>query len=420
VVVSSLTSSDLDRWVRRSEGRYCRLKSAPAQLLVAFILISSSSVGTLQLVVTTITWKWGVASYLVVTALAVAMIGALAMVDTPVRIPARLAGGLSAAFLLALALLYSSWYDLEPTWDRGDALAVGVNQLMSGRSPYTAQTNLGNPVSPMLGGILLAAPFVVIGGSVYWMGMTWLSAATLFTTLHSGAQAGLAFLALMIASPLVRIELVNQSDLVVNALALLLFGSLNLWLARRVRVNAIWRSLFVAGAAVFAFAVAYRIPFGLVTIPLAAYLWRLAGSTLTILWVAVFATALAGLTVIPWIMDPQVGLTPIAQQLHKVRESGGDQDWLLTVGLALSVLLLVTWLSVRIKSEAGVWGVAALGTAAGIAAVAAAHALSNGAIDSDVVGAAFGYSGIWLVLGLASVTIRDVEKPHAWQNEVQI
>ena len=187
---------------------------------------------------------------------------------------------------------------------------------MSGRSPYAAETNLGTPISPMLGGILLAAPFVVIGGNVYWMGMTWLSAATLFMTLRSGAQASLAFLALMIASPLVRIELVNQSDLVVNGLALLLFGSLSLWLARRARVNAIWGSLFAASAAGFAFAVAYRIPFGLVAIPLVAYLWRLAGSTMTLLWVAILGSTVAGLTAIPWIMDPQVGLTPIAILLN--------------------------------------------------------------------------------------------------------
>src|SRR5262249_12692958 len=110
-------------------GDYCPLKSTPAHLLVAFILITSSGLGTLQ-VVTTITWKWGVGSYVVATALAVVLIGALAMMDTPIRIPARLAGWLSAALLLVLALLYSWWYDLEPTWDRGDALAVGVSQLM--------------------------------------------------------------------------------------------------------------------------------------------------------------------------------------------------------------------------------------------------------------------------------------------------
>jgi hypothetical protein len=396
-----------------SRGDYRRLKSTPAHLLVAFILIASSGLGTLQLVVTTITWKWGVESYVMATGLVVALIGALVMMDTPIRVPPRLAGWLSAVLLLALALLYLRYYDVESTWDRGDALAVGVNQVMSGRSPYAAETNLGNPISPMLGGILLAAPFVVIGGSVYWMGMTWLSAATLFMTLRSGAQAGLAFLALMIASPLVRIELANQSDIVVNGLALLLFGSLSLWLARRARVSATWGSLFAASAAGFALAVAYRIPFGLVAIPLVAYLWRLAGSAMTILWVAVLASTLAGLTVIPWIMDSQVGLIPIAQQLHKIRESGGDHAWLPTVGLALSLLLLVIWLSVRIKSEAGVWGVAALGTAAGIAAVAAAQALSIGGSSSEVLESAFGYSGIWLVLGLASVTIRDVEKPSS-------
>ena len=137
------------------KDNYCRLKSTSARLLLAFILIASSGLATLQFVVTTITWKWGMVSYVLATAVAVAMIGALVMMDTPIRIPARLAGWLSAALLLALALLYSSWYDLEPTWDRGDALAVGVSQLMSGRSPYAGATNLGTRISPMLGGIQL-------------------------------------------------------------------------------------------------------------------------------------------------------------------------------------------------------------------------------------------------------------------------
>src|SRR5262249_19382458 len=149
-----------------SRGDYCPLKSTPARLLLAFVLVASSGLGTLQ-VVTTITWKWGVGSYVMATGLAVVLIGALVMMDTPIRIPARLAGWLSAALLLVLALLYSWWYDLEPTWDRGDALAVGVSQLMSGNSPYAAVTNLGTPISPMLGGILLAAPFVVLGGCAF-------------------------------------------------------------------------------------------------------------------------------------------------------------------------------------------------------------------------------------------------------------
>jgi hypothetical protein len=256
----------------------------------------------------------------------------------------------------------------------------------------------------MLGGILLAAPFVIIGGSVYWMGIAWLSAATLFVTLRAGAQASLAFLTLMIASPSVRIDLVNQADHVVNGLALLLFGSFSIWLARRARVNAIWGSLFAASAAGFAFAVVYRIPFGLVAVPLVAYLWRIAGSTMTILWVVVLFSTMAVLTALPWIMDPHVALTPIALQLHLARASD-DHPWLLMVGLAFFLLLLMAWLSVRIKSEAGVWGVAAIGTAVGIVAIAAAKALSIGSISREVVETAVGYSGIWLVFGLAAVTI---------------
>jgi hypothetical protein len=84
------------------KGDYCRLKSTSARLLLAFILIASSGLATLQFVVTTITWKWGVASYVVATGMAVAMIGVLVMMDTPLRIPANFAGWLSAALLLAL------------------------------------------------------------------------------------------------------------------------------------------------------------------------------------------------------------------------------------------------------------------------------------------------------------------------------
>ena len=87
-------------------GDHRRLKSNPASLLVVFILIAASGLTTLHFVVTTITWKWGMVSYVLATAVAVAMIGALVMMDTPFRIPAKFAGWLSAALLLVLALLY--------------------------------------------------------------------------------------------------------------------------------------------------------------------------------------------------------------------------------------------------------------------------------------------------------------------------
>ena len=192
---------------------------SPNEFAVAFALVATSGLATLPIVVTTLTWKWGAASYLGTTALLIGTVGALLMRKTRLRPPTCIAGVTTGLLLLTLAIVFSR-YDIEATWDRGDALRVGVQQLLQGESPYAVVTNLGNPLSPMLGGILLAAPFVALAGDVYWMSLTWLAATTAFVAVRSGAHAALTFLVLMAGSPLVRLELAVQSDIAVNAEAL--------------------------------------------------------------------------------------------------------------------------------------------------------------------------------------------------------
>jgi hypothetical protein len=53
-----------------------------------------------------------------------------------------------------------------PGSDRADALNVGVRLLLHGAYPYHAHTYLGNPITPMPGALLLAAPFYLLGTAV--------------------------------------------------------------------------------------------------------------------------------------------------------------------------------------------------------------------------------------------------------------
>jgi hypothetical protein len=57
--------------------------------------------------------------------------------------------------------------------DSDDALVTGVYELAAGRYPYYVKTYLGNPISPLPGALILAAPFVAVGcvalAHVFWL-----------------------------------------------------------------------------------------------------------------------------------------------------------------------------------------------------------------------------------------------------------
>ena len=68
--------------------------------------------------------------------------------------------------------------------DRADALDVAVSQLAVGRYPYAATTYLQNPITPLPGALLLAAPFRFLLGTAAWQNVAW--TAVLLPVLNGG------------------------------------------------------------------------------------------------------------------------------------------------------------------------------------------------------------------------------------------
>ena len=68
--------------------------------------------------------------------------------------------------------------------DRANALDVALSQLAAGRYPYAATTYLQNPITPLPGALVLAAPFRFLLGSAAWQNVAW--TALLLPVLNGG------------------------------------------------------------------------------------------------------------------------------------------------------------------------------------------------------------------------------------------
>ena len=97
----------------------------------------------------------------------------------PARLPTRilrLFTVVTAVAVVAAVIIGYRTFDVDLP-DRGsdddDAHEVGVSALVAGENPYRQRTYLGNPISPMPGALLLAAPFALAGSAaaqnVFWI-----------------------------------------------------------------------------------------------------------------------------------------------------------------------------------------------------------------------------------------------------------
>lgn len=104
--------------------------------------------------------------------------------------------------------------------DRADALDVTVTRLVHGLYPYDATTYLGNPLSPLPGSMLLAAPFVLVTGYAATQNLVW--TLVLLPVLNGGRrlrpEPTLLWALIVLGAPEVLREFVVGDDLVVSAI----------------------------------------------------------------------------------------------------------------------------------------------------------------------------------------------------------
>ena len=306
--------------------------------------------------------------------------------------------------LLAALLLFNARYlgRWEGTADSAAALDVGIREILAGRDPYLAETFLGNRVSPMPGGFIMAAPFYLVFGSSGVQTIAWLIVAVIFVFRVAGARGALAFVALLIASPVIRLNLVTQFDHLAIAVVLLISGSVGYFACRSRPGWASTLTLF-ASAVVFGIAVADRFIYAVALVSLAAVIWRDSARSRAIWWVASVLGCAAVVALFPLVRNADSYLQgPVALGLDKA--SGGQSmvSTVMLIAIGLAVLAIVTW---RVRTLADVW----LGSALVLAAVMIANVVSIGLgedwFDAMTRYVAVDYNGAWLVLGLAGLVL---------------
>jgi len=145
----------------------------------------------------------------------------------------RIAAALFVALVVAFAVLYPLSNSGERSWiatagiagggsDRDESLNLGVTELLHGRYPYYAVTQLGNPVSQMPGSLVVAVPFVLLGNAAL-QNLAW-CAVYFFVSVRliGDVRQGLALAVLLLAAcPIIFQDLVTGGDLVANSVMVL-------------------------------------------------------------------------------------------------------------------------------------------------------------------------------------------------------
>lgn len=230
---------------------------------------------------------------------------------------------------------------IDPLADRDEALEVAWRGLASGSGPYSAPTPIGNPISPLLGGVLLFTPFELLGATELFD----VVAAVVLTALlfrYCGWRPATALVTLLLASAPFRWEVLIQSDGWINAALVALAA---VWSARALSgLNGTMKSRISLGLAsvLLVLAVCYRIHFALILLPLAAWVWRSVPPRTALTWLLSVGLASALLVLVPFLVWP----TPYGPQhvagLFDVSDVGGP---VLAVAALSGALLLwaLTW-----------------------------------------------------------------------------
>ncbi|MGH2543221.1 MAG: hypothetical protein ACRDIB_10500 [Ardenticatenaceae bacterium] len=232
---------------------------------------------------------------------------------------------LTVAFILALTAIFVVAYPLAnaglfgPDNDRNESISVGTARLLQGEYPYYGTTPGGAAISQLPGALFLTVPFFLLGDGAYQV-IFWTIAFLIVvrTFLLDNRHTLLVMVSVFALAPKVGQEFVAGSDLVANALyilialILLLESAAGSSLAARV------------GAALFlGLTLASRLNFVLLLPLVYAGAARKAGRRSET--VALFSVGLAGLTcallILPfWRYDP-AGFSPF------LTSTGGKLAW---------------------------------------------------------------------------------------------
>lgn len=354
------------------------------------------------------TWPWNALSLFLLVGAAVVAAWIFLMSESRWQIPDSIATGLVCVVLGIGVGVFAFGYPMySPGSDSADALEVGVRQILHGHNPLGALTKLGNRLSPLLGGYVLAAPFVILLGSVMLRGLFWLYAGVGYLVRAAGPRAALMFASLAVATPLIRGCLAAQNDHFVIAIELALFGSGGYFFCSRVLPSR-WATLgYWASAALFGTALADRVIYWIVVIPLIAAFARLPRRRDASIWLATSVGVNACLVLVLLVANPAAFVAgPLSISLNKIVSPHIPNSGLIAVLIATTLACLLSW---RVRTLAGAFGVASLSLATVFFLGGLVNALDLGweaaFLRFPTASPAVAYNGSWLIFGLMALAL---------------
>jgi hypothetical protein len=228
---------------------------------------------------------------------------------------------LTVATFVALGVMFAYVYPKANTQimghgsDADDALNLAAHELLNGRYPFYVETYLHNPIGILPGAVLLALPFVLLGGSAS-QNLFWLAAFffSLSRTISSWRLSLMHLWTLLIFSPVVMHQLVTGTDEVANSIYVLLFMLLLVrWTAST--DAPVWKK--VLAAVLLGIALSSRANFVLVLPQFVSELTRRANWQVAAKYLAIVCAALLAVTLPFWLYDPE-RFSPLYNQANKV------------------------------------------------------------------------------------------------------
>jgi hypothetical protein len=279
--------------------------------------------------------------------------------------------------------------------DRNEALNLATAELLHGRYPYYPRTHLGNPISPLPGSLLLAAPFVWLGDSAYqtfaWLAVFFVAARHQLR--DSRPALLLAWVALAL-SPVVVQEIVTGGDLLANSIYVLVFI---LALLRRPERSSAWLYAVLLGIGLSS-----RANFLLLLPLVSSALAQRVGWGRALKLTAASCATFAVVTVPFYLADPR-GFSPL-HTMHKFDAASSSFPFGGVVVLLLDAALAVTLSLRRWSSSRGAF-LRTCATVLALPVVCMVAALSVRAGRADL--ASTGYALCSLSFGVLGCAIGD-------------
>lgn len=249
----------------------------------------------------------------------------------------RVHGGWFVALALAVCVLFAVIYPLAQNKpdrdDSGQALGLATGALLQGHYPYYARTYQGDPITPMPGCLLLAAPFQRLGlaglQNLFWWAMLIAFARAYFKQ----RSTAFAFLLAVLANAHVTMNLITAADYPTNCIYLAIASALFVRYASQPRG---WR--FVASCLLLGVGLSSR-PTYMLVLPLllCAYLREREGWLRAMLKTAAPLAVTAAVT-LPFYLYDRAGFSPL-HLTHKFKFLPPEAQQPLMLGLMLAAIL---------------------------------------------------------------------------------